>query len=975
MNEQPSSKWSKYFLGILIGLILIAWLCRVYTDYEWMKSVAQAAVFVKILSTRVMLAVVVGVICFIWFYLNMRYARKPLPADVTFVGRRLLPDEEREQIEQYADRGLLIIAIVAGLMAALVASGKWQDYLLFTNAVDFGATDPILHHEIGFYVFKLSFIQYVWRSLLYGVIIAFVLSTLVHLYQEAIRFVGNTVHIMPRARQHLFALLALALFIKIYDYRLMQFNLMYSTRSQSFFGASYADLHAKFPVLYIMMAAALIAGILMLVCIRRRGFKLAGWTIGMLLVVSLLAGTAYPALVHQLIVKPNELAVETRFIQHNIHATNEAYGLTNAKIGRFPEEQPLTAEIIANNQETIKSIRLWDHRPLETTYDQKQGLRPYYKFADVDVDRYTINGEYRQVMLAARQLNYAGLPAKSQTWVNKYLTYTHGYGLCMSPVHESADGGLPRLWVKDLPPEGSYDELKVERPGLYYMAKHGARLIEVIAPPEHRPPPPDVNRPGGPEQGMQYQEPPPSIGAQTVRVEQTAYTIVNTKNRELDYPQTAAAGQNEMTHYAGTGGVSISGLLRRLVFAMRFKDKNILLTPALTLGSKIQMNRYVPDRLYAITPFPIMVYDPDPYLVLVDGQLKWICDAYTVSRMYPYSTRMPPQLGSLNYIRNSVKVVVDAYNGKPTFYVFDESDPVLQCYRKIFPSLFTDSAQMPPELRKHIRYPQLLFRVQAETYARYHMKDVGTFYNNEDEWAIPPELYAGYPRSMEAYYIILKLPGEERAEFIQMVPMVLKGREDKNLVAWIAARSDEPHYGELLVYQFSAAQFFLGPMLFESLVDQDPAISEKLTLWGQSGSQVIRGNTLVIPIEQSLLYVEPIYLVSTETPFPVLHRVVVAAGNEIVMEPTLDQALAKLFGRAARVTVAKEPTAEVAEPSAPEAPTPAGVDVDKLAQLIREAQTLSAEADRLRRTGDLAGYQAKNEELQKVIKQLGAAVQ
>jgi len=963
VNQQRSPRALRWFLGILIGLILIGWLANVYSDYLWMQSVDQAPVFVKIITTKLILAIIVGAIFFAWFYVNLRIARRPLPADVTFVGRRLLPDEERQEIEKYADRALLIFALVAALMAALLASGRWRDYLLFTNAVDFGVSDPELGLDVGFYVFKLTFWQYILRSLLYGTIIAFVVSLLVHLYQETIRLVGNTVHAMPTARKHLFSLLALALFIKIYDYRLMQFNLMYSTRSQSFFGASYADLHAKFPVLYIMMVAALLAGILLLVCIRQRGFKLAGWTMGVLLAVSLLAGSVYPALIQQLVVKPNELAAETKYMEHNIRATNDAYGLSDVKIGPFPEQQPLSAAIIRKNQETIKSIRLWDHRPLETTYDQQQGLRPYYKFADVDVDRYTVNGEYRQVMLSARQLNYAGLPPKSQTWVNRYLTYTHGYGLCMSPVHESANGGLPRLWIKDLPPEpeSGYDELKVERAGLYYMAKHRPRLIELIAPPEHRPAPPDVHEPGGPEAGMAYEEPAPSAGSRTVHVEQTPYAIVNTKNPELDYSQTKT-GQNVMTNYAGTGGVSLGGLLRRLVFAIRFKDRNILLTPQLKPESKIQMNRYVPDRLYAITPFPVIVYDPDPYLILVDGQLKWICDAYTISRMYPYSTRMPPELGSLNYMRNSVKVVVDAYNGKPTFYVFDETDPVLQCYRKIFPTLFTDAAQMPAEIRKHIRYPQLLFRVQAETYARYHMKDVGTFYNNEDEWAIPPELYAGYQRSMEAYYIILKLPGEDRAEFIQMIPLVLKRREDKNLVAWMAARSDAPNYGELLVYQFGAAASFTGPMQFEALVDQSPAISEKLSLWDQRGSEVIRGNTLVIPIEQSLLYVEPIYLVSTETPFPVLHRVVVATGNKLVMEPTLEEALAKLFGPAARVTpTAAPPTPRPAVPGLPRAAAPD--------EAMQKALRLLTEADQVRLRGDFGGYQRKVEEARRILEE------
>jgi len=967
-----SSKWLRNFFIIFIGIILLMKLLTVYTDFLWMDSVGQAAVFTKILTTRAVLGIIIGALFFGWLWVNIRIARRPLPSDVTFIGRRLLPEEEREQIEQYADRALLIFALAAGFVAALHASSRWLAYLQFTHATTFGYADPMLGKDAGFYIFKLGFLQYLWQACFYAVVIAFVVAVLVHLYQEAIRMVGNTIHALPRARRHCLGLLALALFLKIYGYRLAQYNLLYSQRGEFFSGASYVDIHANFPVLYLMMVLAGAVGIILLVSIRQRGFKLAGWSLAILVAVSFLGGTAYPTLVQRFVVNPTQLEKETPYAQRNITATNKAYNLDKVKTCTFPTAKPLSAADIQRNAETLNSIRLWDHRPLETTYDQNQGLRSYYKFADVDVDRYTVKGEYRQVMLSARQLDYANLP--SQTWVNTYLSYTHGYGLAMSPVNKSANGGLPELWIKDLPTVSKFEELQVRRPGLYYMTSTRPRLIELIAPPEQLPPPPSAGSGGAPGMpgGEQMPSPPrtPSALAGSANVRQTKYVIVNSRNPELHYPKTgeAGAGANVTTHYAGQGGVVINSWLRRLAFAARFMDIQILLTEYIKPDSRIMINRYVPERLFAIAPF--LLYDPDPYLALIDGQLKWICDAYTVSRMYPYSTRKP-EVGYLNYIRNSLKIVVDGYQGKPVFYAVDPDDPILQCYQSIFPTLFTSFGQMPDKVKKHLRYPQLLFRIQAETYARYHMKDVPTFFHNEDAWAIPPELYAGYRRSMEAYYIIIKLPGQEHAEFVQMLPMVLKGREEKNLVAWMAARCDYPHYGELLLYDFAAGQTFLGPMMVESLIDQDTTISPQLSLWDQRGSRVIRGNTLVIPIEHSLLYVEPVYLESTENPFPTLHRVIVLTGKRIVMEPTLDKALAKLFGAKA-VTAAERPTevAPVEEPTGP----PVSANMAQIKQAINKALRLETEAQQLLRQGDLSGYQTKQNEQKQVIEQLEATI-
>lgn len=955
-----------FFVVILAGTILIK-LLTLYTDYLWMASVGQAAVFTRILGTKVLLGVIVGLLFFVWLWINIRIARRPLPADITIIGKRLLPEEERAQIEQYAGRALLIFALAGGALAGLYASGRWLEYLQFTHAVDFGSTDPLLGRDVGFYVFRLNFIQYLWRLCFYAVGIAFVISVLVHLYQEAIRMVGNTIHALPRARRHCLGLLALALFLKIYGYRLIQFNLLYSQRGEFFSGASFADAHAKFPVLYLMMVLVAIVGIIMLVSIPRRDFKLAGWALAILLAVSFLGGSAYPNLIQRLVVLPTQLEKEYEYAQHNIQMTNQAYGLDQVKESLFAAQDNIDAQVIQDNPQTIRNIRLWDHRPLETVYDQLEALRAYYNFADVDVDRYWLNGEYRQVMLSARQLDYAKLPPPI-TWVNQYLTYTHGYGVCMSPVDEIGKAGLPIKWIEGLPPRSVFGELEVTRPAIYYMAAIRPRLIEAISPPEVLPAPPVATGPqaepgAGPPTG-------PAAAAGIPQPKATKFAIVNTRKKEFDYPRTGGGAEgNVMTQYQGRGGVPLSGWFTRLAFAARFMDVQILLTEYIQPGSKILINRYLPDRLMAIAPF--LVFDPDPYLTVIEGQLKWICDSYTFSRMYPYSTRQPQYI-NLNYIRNSVKIACDAYDGLPIFYVVDPNDPLVQCYQKIFPTLFAPASQMPEQTRAHLRYPQLLFIIQAQTFADYHMRDPETFFQREDSWAIPPEVYREGTRMMEAYYVVMKLPGEDKEEFLLMLPFVLRGREDWVMVAWMAARCDPPHYGELIVYKFPKGTRTFGPMQMESRIRAVPEISEEFTLWGSVGSRVIQGNLLIIPINDSLLYVEPVYVEVAEAQraIPALHRVIVAAGDRIVMEPTLDAALSKLFGRV--VEPAVKPTRPTPATEAPTAPLPP--ELRQVKELIQRALDLEAEAMALLRAGDLAGYQAKQQEQKKILEQLNATV-
>ncbi len=976
---QPSKRvW--YGIAVIIGLILIQKLFILYTDYLWFGALDQGPIFMTILKSRILLALLFGIPFFVWLYGNARLARRPLPKDVTLIGRRLLPEEERQQIEQYADRAIFIFCLIGALMVAAVAAAQWREWLQFLNAVPFSSAglhnDPLFDKDAGFYVFKLSFILYLWRSVFYAIVIALVVSVLVHLYQEAIRIVGNVVHAIPRARIHVLSLLALAFFAKIYSYRLMQYSLVYSTHGKVFFGASYADVHARLPLMMVLMIMCGLAGIACLLSFRGRSLTVPGGALAAVLLVSILGGWAYPLSIQKLVVGPNELERERPFIEYNIKATNLAYKTADVVDKPHAVTSDLNWDDINDNAATIYNIRLWDHRPLETSYQQMQALRQYYQFADVDVDRYEINGEVRQVMLSARQLAYDRL---SPTWVNRHLLYTHGYGLTMSPVAEVTKKGQPVYWIKDLPPVSPIG-LHVKRPALYYTASWHPRLIERIAPPEFirdeaqeraaaRPLEEPEGAPGQPGAGQGTPQPRPAAGQWhgTDAGSVPLFVLGNTKANELDYPQVSdeEGEANAYTHYSGTGGVQLTGIWRKLAFAIRFslsRHYQILFTDSITPESRLMMYRELPERLTALAPF--LMYDPDPYLMVDDaGELKWICDAYTVSNMYPYSARIT---WSGNYVRNSVKVVVDAYEGRPQYYIVDPQDPMVQCYQKIFPTLFRDFSQMEASVKDHLRYPQLLFRIQAGIYAKYHQKNPQTFYQAEDEWAVPPEVYADSYREVEAYYQVMKLPGEEKEEFLLMLPLVLAKFERRNMVAWMAARCDAENYGELVVYRFPKKQLVFGPMQFEAFVDNDPELSELMTLWGQSGSQVIRGNVLAIPVADTLLYVEPIYLESTDSPIPELRLVVLMHGDKLVQAPTLDKALAKLLGRDGvrkRPAPGVEPPAEPAEVTAPAAAV--AVSADELAtlrSLLKQVIEMDKEAEAYLTQGDLGKYRDKQQE-------------
>jgi uncharacterized membrane protein (UPF0182 family) len=591
-------------------------------------------------------------------------------------------------------------------------------------------------------------------------------------------------------------------------------------------------------------------------------------------------------------VVPNEVEAEKPFIERNIKSTRLAYGLDKVESKDFPAEEKLTAADLKRNESTIKNIRLWEHRPLLATYAQLQEIRTYYKFVDVDNDRYMINGTYRQTMLSARELSHQHLP--SRIWINEHLTYTHGYGLVFGPVNQVTPEGLPEFFVKDIPPVVTIESFKITRPEIYY----GELAND--------------------------------------------YVFVKTTARELDYP---AGDQNIYTSYEGRGGVPIDSFWRKLLFSAHQATLRIALSQDIVGQSRILLHRQIQERVKKIAPF--ITFDRDAYLVIAQGgRLFWIIDGYTISDRFPYSE--PMRRRGMNYIRNSLKAVVDAYNGTVNFYLSDPEDPIILTYGKIFPELAKPLDQMPEDLRAHIRYPQDLFTIQAHVYATYHMQDPQVFYNKEDLLSIPRRTVGGTEQEMEAYYTIMRLPGETKEEFVLLLPFTPNKRD--NMRAWLAARSDPPHYGKLIALDFPKAKLIYGPKQIEARIDQDAFISQQLSLWGQRGSQVIRGSLLAIPIETSLLYVQPLYLAAEKGSLPELKRVIVAFGNQIAMEETLEQSLQRIFG---------------GKPSPQPMPQPAAATQASTTEkeLARQALAHFSRAQELLRQGDWAGY---GDELKKV---------
>ncbi len=848
MNQFKDSKMKMWVIGgiVLFIILLIAFIGRFYIPMVWLSSVNYLSVFWKIITTQLWIGIFFAALFFVLSFLNFNYARRyapPIQVDAAS------EENERPEMQIYrtlqsfkiSKKFVIGISLVLSIFMGISESVNWQTVLMYLNRVPFGMNDPVFGQDIGFYLFSLPFLEYLrnWLSFAIGLILVIVL--VVYVAKRAVRFENRKLMVDPPVKLHLSLLLGTYLLIQAASFWINARKILYSSQGL-IYGAGYTDIHVNLLAIRISMLLCILAAIIIFVTAKSENVNLPLISIATIFVVYIILGGLLPGIFQRVFVSPNELARERPYLSNNIEMTRKAYALDRISEKDFPIEERISYADIQNNPETINNIRLWDWRPIEQTFNQIQSIRLYYEFLGVDVDRYHFNGNYQQVMIAARELDSNRLAQEAQTWVNERLTFTHGYGVVVSPVNKVESDGLPNLAIKDIPPISSVD-LTVTRPEIYY-------------------------------------------GEKTEK-----YVIVNTDNREFDYP---LGDENVYTHYEGTGGVSISSLWRRLMFAIQFGDVNILLTRSINQDSRIMLHRNIIERTREIAPF--LVYDNDPYAVIADdGKMYWIQDAYTISNNFPYSKPYSPLF---NYIRNSVKVVVDAYNGDVDFYIVDQEDPIIKVYNKIFPDLFKPIDEMPVDLHRHIRYPEDLFRVQTEMYSDYHMQNPDVFYNKEDYWTVPKELYRGEEITMEPYYLIARLPDFEKEEFILITPYTPVNKN--NMIAWLAARNDDEKYGELLVYKFPKDKLIYGPMQVEALIDQDSEISQQITLWSQSGSSVIRGNLLVIPIGDSVFYVEPLYLRAEQGEIPQLRRVIVSDGSEVTMAVDLETAIRLLFGETIR---------------------------------------------------------------------------
>ncbi len=880
-----------WVLPTLVGAIVVLNLANVakgfYTDWLWFQSLGYGNVYATILQTKVLLFFSMAIILFLLFWGNLMLAA------------RLAPMTRAHPLPPIFAVSIAVAAVLLALIFGMVAQDKWQIVLQFFNGQPFGINDPVFHREIGFYVYTLPFLQLLHAWLVSMLVCSLVGSAAVYIYRYAVQKLRFDV--TRPVVVHLGGLAIAILSMFAWGYWLGIWELVFSRRGVVF-GAGYADMHAALPGQWILLAVVLILIVLLLVSIARRKFRLTIYGVGGWIVAAIIFGWLYPSLVQRFQVQPNELALEKPYIEYNIEFTRDAFALNRIEEQSFPAEKSPSQQDIEQNEATISNIRLWDHRPLKDTYNQLQSIRLYYDFHDVDIDRYTIDGQYRQVMLSARELSVEKLAREAQTWVNRQLQFTHGYGIAMTPVNTISAEGLPVLLIKDIPPTGA---LAVERPQIYFGEKTNHHVI------------------------------------------------VKTKTQEFDYPM---GEKNVYGRWEGKGGVAIGNFMRRFIYAWELGDFNILVSSEITPESQLLYYRNIRERVNYLAPF--LKLDKDPYIVLADGRLLWIQDCYTITNRYPYST---PYDQSLNYIRNSVKAVIDAYDGSVTFYVTDAEDVLIRTYQAIFPTLFVAAEQMPESLRAHLRYPESMFNIQASIYRAYHMRDAQVFYNKEDLWAVPKEVYAGKEQLMESYYVIMRLPDEDKEEFLLMLPFTPANKN--NTIGWLAARCDGKNYGKLLAYRFPKERLVYGPIQIENRIQQDTVITEQLALWGRGGSRVIRGNLLLIPLGRSNLYVEPIFLQAETGGLPELKRVIVASGDRIAMKPTLPESIAAIFGadmRPAEPSVKPPPV-----PAKPEKPVTAD-----MARLINEAQQRYNAAQQYLKSGDWAGYGREQDALKAVLERL-----
>ena len=924
-------------------------MATLWTDYLWYQSVDHGGVWRTLVFTRIGLVIVASLIAFGLFWVNLWLVDRLSPR------RRLptgTPEEEllakfQQWIEPRVGRVRLGISAFFGILLGLSGSVWWKEWLQFRNSTSFGVSDPIFDNDLSLYVFELPFYNVLFGWFFQLILVIAVVSASIHYLNGAVEFSFNR-RVEPGVKVHLSVLFASLALLKAAGYMLNRWELLFSSRGQVF-GASYTDVNAQLPALNLLIAISIVAAIILLLNLRFRGWTLPIVAVSLWLGTSILVGGLYPTLVQRFSVVPDEVNKEEEFVGYNIEATLAAYGLDDIAVTSFAGSGDLTREDLDANSGTVENIRLWDPGVLTTTYKQLQNIKTYYDIVDVDVDRYEVNGKLTQVMVSARELDEGNIPGGG--WVNEKLVYTHGFGPVVSPANSVTPAGQPRFLVQDIPPVTSTEELVTVQDRIYFSD----------------------SATGG-------------------------FSIVGTRQEEVDFPISVEGSDVMYNSYDGAGGVELGNIFRRAAFALRFADLDTLISGQLTSDSKVLMEKNIVARVNRIAPF--LYADSDPYLIVTDeGRLVWMIDMYTVTNNYPYS--QSAATGRLdrnadlpirfNYIRNSVKATVDAFDGTVILYVVDPDDPLIQTQRKIFPGVFVDGSEMPDDLQSHMRYPEDLFRVQSDQYTLYHITNPRQFFSEVDPWEIArdpstaerPQLRNVNEdgRAMLPYYLLMRLPGEEGLSFLIMQPFTPRDRP--NMVSFLVAKSDPDEYGKMIEYRLPAATQLDGPGQVGDLINQNPEISAEFTLLSQGGSNVIQGSMLVLPVEQSILYVQPIYIqadsedssgstspvapglgtttatAETNGGIPEFKRVVVSYNGEIRMRETLAETLDAIFGE-------EQPTTEP--------PETGGEVPEEVASLVEAAEQALAEADAALREGDLATYAEKVTEAQDLIERAAAVI-
>ena len=919
-NNNERRGFSFIVFVAIIGFSVARAVATFFTNYLWFDSVNLNSVWIKILLTKGALVGATSLLAFIFIFTNLRLAVRATPVMDIFESFESQDPLSRfrawtnERFLRYRLWGSIGLSLFLGAGA----SQLWEQVLLFLNQQSFGVTDPVFQADVSRYVFGLPlyrlFVSWGFQLVIFTsliIVLFFVATGALQLRQ------GRLPEVSSGAKAHLSVLLAFIAILKAFAYRLDSMELLYSPRGKVF-GASYTDVIAHLPALNLLILISLFGAVLLLVNIKRRGWLLPATAISLWLAVSIIVGGLVPAAIQRFRVVPDELNKELPYVENHIDYTRLAYGLDSIEEKSFAASPDLSQDDISNNKQTVDNIRLWDPTVLAETYSQLQEIRAYYALQEVDVDRYRINGELTQVMVAARELDQTNLPAVG--WVNERLQYTHGFGVVFSPANNVASQGQPDFYVKGVPATTTVAELEVEQPRIYF-------------------------------------------GESADSVE---YVVVNSLQDEVDYPLSTEGQSVAYTNYSGDGGVGIGSFFRRLGFALRYSELNLLISNQLSDDSKLIMERNIVSRVKKAAPF--LYTDNDPYLALIDGNLFWIIDMYTVSDKYPYAqpadTRRINENSGLpvnfNYLRNSVKAVVNAYDGTMNFYVVDENDPIMTAYNDIFPDLFSPKSEMSSELLDHIRYPEDLFTIQSDMYRDYHMTDPRVFYADEDPWVIPSDS-STTPRvatlrgefteigfkPMLPYYLLMSLPGETDLSYLIFQPFNPENRP--NMQSFLVADADPENYGQLIDFRLPKGEFVDGPSQVATRINQDPDISQIFTLLDQQGSSVIKGNLFVVPINQSILYYQPIYLQGEQNPLPEFKFVVVVFQDRIIMSETLSEALASIFG--------DELISDVVEESEGESPL----------DLLAKATTAFEQAQEQLQKGNLGKYQELIDQAQQYV--------